>query len=307
MAKFPLIDAHCHWFSAPFFKALAEESQMAGALEQRMAQVQESSGVQMPDQDDSVHRKRWLAEMEKSKVDHLVIFSSHPTESPTVAETVATAPDQFSGVAVVNPKMENAAGGVQTLLVERNLSGILLFPAQHGYRIDDPLVTPVLEQVAAVGGLCYVHCGLFTVPLRDHFGLKRTANPSLANPLFLVPVADRHPEINFIIPHFGAGMFRETLMAGMQSSNIHTDSSSSNGWIRTQSQSLTLKDVFERALDAFSPSRVVFGTDSGTFPRGWREDRLSEQSLVVRDLGGSSDEHSQIFGGNIARLLGLPV
>ena len=120
-----------------------------------------------------------------------------------------------------------------------------------------------------------------------------------------MPAADRHPNVNFIIPHFGAGMFRETLMAGMQCRNISTDTSSSNGWIRTQSQSLTLKDVFERALDAFGTKRVLFGTDSGPFPAGWREDRLSEQSSIVRSLGGSADEHGQIFGGNIARLLDL--
>ena len=69
--------------------------------------------------------------------------------------------------------------------------------------------------------------------------------------------------------------------------------------------SLTLKDVFERALDAFGTKRVLFGTDSGPFPAGWREDRLSEQSSIVRSLGGSADEHGQIFGGNIARLLDL--
>jgi hypothetical protein len=305
MTNPPLIDAHCHWFSNPFFQALAEESPMAGTVHQRMALVQESTGLQMPDEDDSVHRRNWLAEMEESSVDRLVIFSSHPKESGTVAEAAAAAPKQLTGVAVINPTAENAAQKARTLLVERGMRGLLLFPAQHGFRIDSPLVDPVLEEIAAVQGVCYVHCGLFKVPLRDHFGLKRTANPSLANPLYLVPAADRHPNVNFIIPHFGAGMFRETLMAGMQCRNISTDTSSSNGWIRTQSQSLTLKDVFERALDAFGTKRVLFGTDSGPFPAGWREDRLSEQSSIVRSLGGSADEYGQIFGGNIARLLDL--
>ena len=44
-------------------------------------------------------------------------------------------------------------------------------------------------------------------------------------------VALAHPEVPVIIPHFGAGFFREALMAADMSRNILLDTSSSNDWI----------------------------------------------------------------------------
>lgn len=301
----PLIDAHCHWFSRPFFQALAGESSLPGSESERMTAVQSTTGLEFADENNDTHREHWLAEIEGSPLDRMVIFSSHPTETMVVAEAIAAAPDRLTGVAVVNPMMEGAHEKVRALVEKKGFRGILLFPAQHGYRVDDAAVTPVLAAVAAVRGLCYVHCGLFQVPLRDRFAIPRTANPSLANPLFLVPAADRHPEATFVIPHFGAGMFRETLLAGMQCGNIVTDSSSSNGWIKSQPAALTLKDVFARTLDALGPERLLFGTDSSTFPMGWRQDRFEEQTAILSELGASAEERALVLGGNAARLLGL--
>ncbi len=56
------------------------------------------------------------------------------------------------------------------------------------------------------------------------------------------------PHLPFIIPHFGAGMFREALMAADTCPNIHLDTSSSNSWIR-YTPGLTLDAVFKTALD----------------------------------------------------------
>ena len=82
--------------------------------------------------------------------------------------------------------------------------------------------------VAERGGVVYVHCGLLVVKLRDLLGLPRSFDLSYANPLDLIPAADAHPQAKFVVPHFGAGFFRETLMAGAQCENIFVDTSSSH-------------------------------------------------------------------------------
>ena len=89
-------------------------------------------------------------------------------------------------------------------------------------------------------------------------------------------------------------------MAGTQCENIHVDTSSSNAWMRTQAPALDLREVVARALDVFGETRVLFGTDSGTFPAGWRLDRLEAQRGIVAALGVAADA---IFGGNARRLL----
>ena len=108
----------------------------------------------------------------------------------------------------------------------------------------------------------------------------------------------------FIIPHLGAGLFREALMAGTQCENIHVDTSSSNSWMRVQPSRIRLADVFERALDVFGPGRILFGTDSGMFPAGWRIDRLDEHKTAFSACGATEADMQAIFSGNTLRLFG---
>jgi predicted TIM-barrel fold metal-dependent hydrolase len=301
----PLVDAHCHWFSRPFFEALAQESPRTGSPDEHLRALTEATGLELPAQDDGAHRERWLDEFRRQGVQHAVVFSSHPAETPTVAAAITAAEGSLTGIAVLDPTAADAEAKAERLLGELGYRGLLLFPAQHGYRIDEPRVAPVLEALDRVGGLAYVHCGLFTVPLRDRLGFPRTAQVSLADPLFVVPAADAHPNARFVIPHFGAGYFRECLMAGAQCGNVFVDTSSSNAWVRTQPEGVDLHAVFDRTLSALGADRVLFGTDSGTWPRGWRDDRYAEQRAILETLGATAEEQAAVFGGNAVRLLGL--
>ena len=76
--------------------------------------------------------------------------------------------------------------------------------------------------------------------------------------------------------------------------------------IRDRPQALSLQDVFERSIGAFGSERVLFGTDSGTFPAGWRADRRKEQESILQSLGLSDSEREAILGGNARRILRLP-
>jgi predicted TIM-barrel fold metal-dependent hydrolase len=123
------------------------------------------------------------------------------------------------------------------------------------------------------------------------------------NPLSVLPVAHRFPGIHFLVPHFGAGFFREALMAASQAENISFDTSSSNAWRRVLPEDPSLHNIFERALDVLGPRRLVFGTDSSVFPRGWRKDVYAEQDETLRELGVMEAERTLIFRDNLHRLL----
>ena len=104
-----------------------------------------------------------------------------------------------------------------------------------------------------------------------------------------------------IIPHFGAGQLRATLMAADLCGNIHVDTSSSNGWIR-YTPGLTLEAVFGAALETLGPERILFGTDSSFFPRGWQQPVHEGQQAVLDALGVDPSAQAAIMSENFERL-----
>lgn len=300
----PLIDFHAHLFTLPFFEALAGVSPLPGTPEERLGAAADRAGIELPSADPRVHADRWLAELDAHGVDHLVGFASHPAELPAVSEVLRLAGGRMTGMAMVDPGAEGAAERLSSLLAGGSYRGVLTFPAMHRFEVDGPDMAAVLEVLSAVRGVCYVHCGLLVVKLRDLLGLPRGYDLRPANPLAIVPAADAFPEVTFVVPHFGAGFLRETLMLGAQCPNVVVDTSSSNAWIRTQ-PGVDLREVFARALDVFGPERVLFGTDSGPFPAGWRADRRDEQARLLEEAGLDASGRELVLGGNAARVLGL--
>jgi predicted TIM-barrel fold metal-dependent hydrolase len=67
-------------------------------------------------------------------------------------------------------------------------------------------------------------------------------------------------------------------------------------------EGLDLKTVFRRALDVLGPTRLLFGTDSSFFPRGWHAAVFAEQSRVLADIGVSAPDARLILGENLERL-----
>ena len=61
--------------------------------------------------------------------------------------------------------------------------------------------------------------------------------------------------------------------------------------------------MLRRALGVFGPQRILFGTDSCTFPRGWRSELLVSQREAMERCGLSGDETALILAGNAERLL----
>jgi len=142
---------------------------------------------------------------------------------------------------------------------------------------------------------------VLSVGVRKTLGIQSRFDVRLGNPLELQPLALAFPAVPFIIPHFGAGLFREALMTADMCPNVYFDTSSSNSWIRYV-PGLTLDAVFRTALDVLGASRLLFGTDSSFFPRGWQKDIYEQQKRALDTLGVSDGDQALIFGGNFERL-----
>jgi len=150
----------------------------------------------------------------------------------------------------------------------------------------------------------FVHCGVLSVGVRRKLGLPSPFDIRFGNPLDLHAVALRNPQVPIIIPHFGAGLLREALMVADLCPNVHFDTSSSNGWIKYV-PGLTLNAVFSQALAVLGPERLLFGTDSSFFPRGWVADIYEQQRRALNELGVSSLVQDEIFVKNFDRLFPL--
>lgn len=299
----PLTDFHAHIFARPFFDALASQSPLPGTSEEKLRQVTQKIGIELPEPGIDAHLERWIGEMDKNGVTRMAAFASAPEEIPAIAEMAARSKGRLVPIAVCNPAAPGAAERLRPLLAEKGFRGVLMFPAMHHYHLADDAIRPVLDVLEEHRAIAYVHCGILVIKLRDLLGLPRPYDLRYANPLEVIPAASAHPDVTFCIPHFGAGFFRETLIAGAQCPNIMTDTSSTNGWIKTQPDHPSLRTVLERSLDVFGVERVAFGTDSNVFPHGWRSERLDSWLQVADELGLSAAERGQLFHGTADRLL----
>jgi predicted TIM-barrel fold metal-dependent hydrolase len=297
-----LADAHCHFLSARFYETLGRE-RFGDGSEAGAERVASALGWDPPGPGEAL-ADRWLAELDRHKVSRAVLIASVPGDEDAVAAAVGRHPQRFVGFFAVNPVAPGAADQVERALGPLGLRCACLFPAMHRYPLDDPRVEDVFAAAAEHGGAIFAHCGYLSIEARTKLGLPTSLDLRMGDPLTLAATAARHPTVPVIVPHFGSGFFREALMAADACPNIHFDTSSSNSWVR-YFPGLTLVEVFRRALAVAGPDRLLFGTDSSFFPRGWRRVIHGAQRTALDELGAEPAVLEKIFGGNFERVFGL--
>jgi uncharacterized protein len=286
-------DAHCHFFSSRFLELLAPDLGSAEDIAARLQWDAPGTATELGD--------RWIAELDRHTVARAALIASVPGDAASVAEAVAHHPHRLVGFFMHNPTGLDSDAVLQRSLETFHMHGICLFPAMHGYRLDDECVERVFRAAANHGAAVFAHCGVLTVGVRKKLGLPSRFDLRLGDPLALARMALGFPQVPVIVPHFGAGFFREALIAADQCPTIHLDTSSSNSWIRFDGGQ-TLEGVFRTALAVVGASRLLFGTDSSFFPRGWQAGIYEEQQRVTSALGVSPADRAAIFGGNFDRL-----
>jgi predicted TIM-barrel fold metal-dependent hydrolase len=289
-----LNDAHCHFFSTPFFAGLGGDAAVT------------QLGWDAPGTSDAL-ADRWVAELDRHGVSRAALIASAPGDAASVDAAVARHPARFVGFFMVDPTQADAAANAAAAIDRGRLRAMCLFPAMHRYPLQDDRVRKLFDVAAARPGIAmFVHCGVLSIGVRRKLGLPSPFDVRFGNPLDLHALALAYPQVPVIVPHFGAGLFREVLMLADLCANVWLDTSSSNSWMKYQ-PGLTLSTVFGQALAVAGPDRLLFGTDSSFFPRGWVADVHRQQSAALDEIGASAEVRGKIFGGNFDRVFPAPI
>lgn len=292
-------DAHCHFLSARFFEALGREKAQ-GAPAPSASEVAGALAMELT-ADAGALADRWQTELESHAVSRAALIASIPGDEDSVAAAVRRHPSRFVGFFALNAAAPDAVDRARRAFGELSLRCVCLFPAMHRYSLDDERVARIFEAAEAHGGAVFAHCGFLSIEMRSRFGLKGAYDFRKGDPLALATMAAAFPRVPVIIPHFGGGFLREALMAAEACPNIMFDTSSSNSWIRFL-PGVTLVEVFRRALAVAGPERLLFGTDSSYFPRGWRQVIYGAQRAVLDELGTEPEVSQRLFAGNFDRI-----
>ena len=292
-------DGHVHFFSERFFAALGR--QFPPGQERLGGDVVSTVGWDPPGSADLL-ADRWVNELDKHGVARSALIASVPGDEVSVAQAIARHAARFVGYFMIDPTAPEAPAMTVRAFDELGLRVVCLFPAMQRYSLHDPRVRAVVELAASRPGTAvFVHCGALSVGVRAKLGLPSRFDVSRGNPLDVQPLAAEFSSLPFIIPHFGAGLFREALLTAGLCGNVYLDTSSTNKWT-SYHHSLSLRDVFARALDVAGPERLIFGTDSSFFPRGWHRAIYTEQAAILDALDVADSARKQLLGGNFDRL-----
>jgi hypothetical protein len=290
-------DAHVHFFSHHFFELLAGQKQCTAD------EVARLTGLEIPPPPPEALAAHWAAELDRHGVRQAALIASLPGDEGSVAAAVHSRPERFFGYFMLNPLETDAVARTRHAF-DAGMHGVCLFPAMHRYSIHDDRALAIIDEASKrPGTIVFVHCGVLSVGIRKKLGLASPFDMRFSNPLDLHAIALRYSGVNFVVPHFGAGYFREALMLCDLCSNVCLDTSSSNSWVKYLEHGASLRHAFSSAIEVAGVDRLLFGTDSSFFPRGWVHQVFDEQARLLYELGLDRHQAERVFGGNLNRLL----
>ena len=307
-AGLKIIDSHAHFpvgkdflrymISAEIYQEYQRlaAKQTSSKAQQQWRKAWNFSGAEEGEATDQELAARWIGELDQYGIDKIVWVTGGSNER--LSEICRLYPDRFIGYAHHYLFAADAAEKLEKGITELGLKGYkLLAPL-----LDRPITAKAAYPVWEV-------CQKYNIPVLIHFGILGggggIAYNQNINPQILEPVAKEFPGINFIIPHFGCGYPRELLFLGWVCENIYVDTSGSNQWMHRMPYQVTIESSFKKFYETFGPERIIFGTDSSNFPRGFAIEYLHEQNKAVRFMNIPDQAAELIFSGNIARLLQL--
>jgi hypothetical protein len=300
---YKIFDAHVHFYSNMFFKYSVRQKLNRADINSELRNLAAKGHIEIPGEDPVQLAKRWIDIIDKWKLERLMLFSSIPGDEDSVLKAVQAFPNRFSGMFMIDPKSNLLMENATKCLKEDKLRGVLLYPSLYQINVNDEWLYPLYNLLQECKALVFVHFGKLVMRQREYAGIPMIVNDQFSDPRDLIPVAQRFPDIRFIIPNFGAGKFEETLSLGKQCQNVYVDTAGSNAWMQEHPAKPEMRTVFQKFLEVYTSNRILFGSDSGMLPRGYRYDIVDHQLKLVQEMRIPMPDIKKIFFENMAGLV----
>jgi predicted TIM-barrel fold metal-dependent hydrolase len=300
---YKIFDAHVHFYSNMFFKYSVRQKLNRADINSELRNLAAKGHIEIPGEDPVQLAKRWIDIIDKWKLERLMLFSSIPGDEDSVLKAVQAFPNRFSGMFMIDPNSNLLMENATKCLKEDKLRGVLLYPSLYQINVNDEWLYPLYNLLQECKALVFVHFGKLVMRQREYAGIPMIVNDQFSDPRDLIPVAQRFPDIRFIIPNFGAGKFEETLSLGKQCQNVYVDTAGSNAWMQEHPAKPEMRTVFQKFLEVYTSNRILFGSDSGMLPRGYRYDIVDHQLKLVQEMRIPMPDIKKIFFENMAGLV----
>lgn len=290
-----VVDAHVHLFSLPLFREIVERDPV---VRQRWGKALEEGkwgrrNETLPDLDAEAMAAWYGERLDAAGIAKAVVVSVWP-DSQYTRDFINASAGKVSALCNVDPRDPGSAALLEHEMAA-GFKGVKLYPVNRCFHLSDPACRPFFNRAAELGCAITVHYGVTVDP---------TGDLRFADPTDLSPVARDYPDMPFVIAHFGAGYLHEALRLGYQCKNVCLDTSGTNNWMDYDPHGYTLAQVFDRALTALGPERVLFGTDSGT-TGPYREWIAYQQRRTLEELGLSEGDRDLVLRANAVRVFRL--
>ena len=291
-----VIDAHTHLFTVGLLEEFLS-TQPPEAMQRFRTAVKERKfgrrGDTLPDMSPEQVAAWYVERLNASDVAKALVVSVMPDTQYT-RDFIVAAKGHVHALCNVDPRDPGAPA-----LLEREMAagfkGVKLLPVNRCYHLSDPACRPFFEKASELSANVIIHYGVTVDP---------TGDLRYADPLDLSPVARDFPDLSFVIAHMGAGWLDSVLRLAYQCKNVCVDTSGTNNWMDYYVPKMSLSEVFERALTALGPERILFGTDSGTTApyRTWIR---WMQQRTFEEMGLSAADLDLVMRGNASRIFRL--
>ncbi len=244
-----------------------------------------------PQGGNSITTDELLRRMDRSGVEKAVTWLQPPYQrgdidqgNAYVHQAMQQHPDRVIGFGWADPNLgvERAKADVARSIDDYGLFGVKLNGAQNDYFIDDStLVMPVIEEIAKRGTVLGLHIGA------DAFD---KTHPTRAG-----HIAAAYPELRILMIHMGGVGHADLTRAAIEVAAEHAN-------ITLIGSTVKAKPILT-AVKTLGADRVCFGSDT---PFELMHVELAKyRALLEGEV--TEEEQGGVLGGNIARLLALPV
>lgn len=253
--------------------------------------------------------EKLLKEMDEAEIDRTLLMGG-PEEAfweykncrfapnAKVSQAVKAHPDRLIGNVYIDPRWAEAIDIFEQYMGE-GFKAVKMFPPV-GFYPDDERYFPLYEKIEASGVPVLFHAGQTNIKvISKDPGVRKATNSKYSHPLNFDMISRLFPGMPIVLAHMGYPHYVEARSVAHANTNVYLDLSGSGPW--TEGIPIVFNALGGHQFIPMDFNRVIWGSDNCLT----QAEHLARSDVYLRQMGASSKDKVQIFGGTAIKLLGL--